>query len=41
MALGDTANRKGIVIMTNGSQGNRFMDEIGPVLTGIDYKSFF
>ena len=41
MALGDTTNRKGIVIMTNGSQGNRFMDEIGPVLTGIDYKSFF
>ena len=41
MALGDTANRKGIVIMTNGSQGNRFMDEIGPILTGIDYQSFF
>ena len=41
MALGDTANRKGIVIMTSGSQGNRFMDEIGPILTGIDYKSFF
>ncbi|MEO0440938.1 MAG: serine hydrolase domain-containing protein, partial [Pseudomonadota bacterium] len=25
--LGDTAQRKGLVIMTNGSQGNAFMDE--------------
>ncbi|MEM8696777.1 MAG: serine hydrolase domain-containing protein [Pseudomonadota bacterium] len=40
MGLGDTANRRGIVIMTNGSQGNRFMDHIGPILTGIGYRSF-
>ncbi|MEM9494866.1 MAG: serine hydrolase domain-containing protein [Pseudomonadota bacterium] len=41
MALGDTTSRKGIVIMTNGAQGNRFMDKVGPILTGIDYRSFF
>lgn len=41
MALGDTASRKGIVMMTNGSQGNKFMDEIGPILTGVNYQSFF
>ncbi|MEM9669570.1 MAG: serine hydrolase domain-containing protein [Pseudomonadota bacterium] len=41
MALGDTSNRRGIVIMTNGPQGNRLLDEIGPVLTGTDYRSFF
>ena len=41
MALGDTSNRRGIVIMTNGSQGNTFMDEIGPIITGTDYRSFF
>ena len=40
MALGDTVNRKGIVIMTNGAQGNRMMDEIGPILTGFTYRSF-
>ncbi|WP_299329411.1 serine hydrolase [Parasphingopyxis sp.] len=41
MGLGDTANRRGIVIMTNGSRGNRFMDHIGPIITGTDYRSFF
>jgi len=41
MGLGDTSNRRGIVIMTNGAQGNRFMDEVGPVLTGTNYRSFF
>lgn len=40
-ALGDTARRKGLVMMTNGSQGNKFMDEIGPVLTGKNYRSYF
>ncbi|MEL7453758.1 MAG: serine hydrolase domain-containing protein [Pseudomonadota bacterium] len=38
--LGDTARRKGLVIMTNGAQGNKFMDEIGPVITGIPYRSY-
>ena len=41
MALGDTSNQKGIVIMTNGTQGNRFMDKVGPILTNFDYRSFF
>lgn len=40
MGLGDTSNQKGIVIMTNGARGNRFMDEIGPIITGIPYHSF-
>ncbi|MEM1052417.1 MAG: serine hydrolase domain-containing protein [Pseudomonadota bacterium] len=41
MALGDTSNQKGIVIMTNGAKGNRLMDKVGPVLTGFDYRTFF
>ena len=38
--LGDTSIRKGLVMMTNGSQGNRFMDEIGLALTGAPYQSY-
>lgn len=38
--LGDTSNRKGLVMMTNGPRGNAFMDKIGPVLTGIPYRSY-
>ncbi|MEM9939628.1 MAG: serine hydrolase domain-containing protein [Pseudomonadota bacterium] len=38
--LGDTSNRKGLVMMTNGSRGNAFMDEIGPVITGTNYWSY-
>jgi len=40
MALGDTTNQKGIVMMTNGARGNRFMDKVGPILTGTPYRSF-
>ena len=38
--LGDTAQGKGLVMMTNGSQGNALMDEIGPVITGRGYESY-
>lgn len=38
--LADTSNRRGLVMMTNGAQGNRFMDEIGVVLTGTSYDSY-
>lgn len=38
--LGDTSNRRGLVMMTNGARGNAFMDKIGPVLTGIPYTSY-
>lgn len=41
MALGDTVRQKGVVIMTNGARGNRFMDAIGPEITGVPYQSFF
>ncbi len=39
-ALGDTTKSKGLVIMTNGAQGNKFMDEIGPAITGFTYRSY-
>ncbi|MEL6709017.1 MAG: serine hydrolase domain-containing protein [Pseudomonadota bacterium] len=38
--LGDTSNGRGLVMMTNGSQGNIFMDEVGPVITGFGYESY-
>jgi len=38
--LGDTSNRRGLVMMTNGARGNAFMDKIGPVITGIPYRSY-
>jgi len=39
-ALGDTAKSKGLVIMTNGAQGNKFMDEVGPAIIGFSYRSY-